>query len=178
MMNKQLILIKYMRKKEKNVNDYIVNIFLPLFTTFVFSWLVGFERQNVGKSAGISAHVLVSMAACAIAVMQRQMFVAEFAAGKPNPDGQRVIAQVVTGIGFLGAGVILKSNKNVKGLTTAATIWTCAMLGIIIGMEYWQLGLTLGVFIVLFIYIRDISRGFNPFIAHKHENDESQHLDH
>lgn len=149
------------------MTEYIMNIFLPLLATFVFTWLVGFERQNIGKSAGISAHVMVAMAACAIAVMQKQLFAYELSIGKANPEGQRIIAQVVAGIGFLGAGVILKSNRSVKGLTTASTVWACAMLGIILGMGYWQIGLTLGIFTVAFMYLRDVIRHCNPFIPHK-----------
>ena len=87
--------------------DYLLNVGLPLLITFIFSFLIGFERQNIGKSAGISSHVLVSMASCAIALLQRKI-----SNDNPSFDGQRIIAQVVTGLGFLGAGVILKSNKT------------------------------------------------------------------
>jgi putative Mg2+ transporter-C (MgtC) family protein len=81
-----------------------------------------------------------------------------------DPEGQRVIAQVVTGIGFIGAGVIIKDQTNVvKGITTAATIWFTAMVGLILGSGYIVLGSVLGGFVIIFIIWRDLSRGFNPF---------------
>ncbi len=145
------------------MSDYLINIFIPIILTFLFTFIVGFERQNIGKAAGISAHVIVSVAACGIAILQRELFASEIAAGKLNADGQRVIAQVIAGIGFLGAGIILKTGKEVKGLTTASTIWFCAMLGLILGMKKYDIGITMGVFIVIFLYFRDIFRGVNPF---------------
>lgn len=152
--------------------DYLLNIGLPLLITFIFSFLIGFERQNIGKSAGISSHVLVSMASCAIALLQRKI-----SNDNTSYDGQRIIAQVVTGLGFLGAGVILKSNKTVKGLTTAATLWSAAMTGIIIGMHYYALGISIGAFIVLFMYLRDAFRHINPFKPHNTE-ENTKEIDH
>lgn len=150
---------------------YGLNIALPLFATFVISFLIGFERQNSGKSAGISPHVLVAISSCALALMQ--LVIDE----KPGST-QRVIAQVVSGIGFLGAGVIMKSDNRVKGLTTAATLWTSSVIGIILGMRLYEIGLTLGVFVVAFMYIRDIHRQVNPFkdqtsdACHKKEHND------
>ncbi len=160
-----------------HITRYLLEVALPLIVTFIFSWLVGLERQNIGKSAGISAHVLVSIAACAIAILQ--VYIND---KNDRSDGQRIIAQVVTGLGFLGAGVIIKSNKTVKGLTTAATIWSTAMMGIVIGMGYWALGVSLGVFIVAFMYLRDAFRHINPFKSHReieeiHEENSSKEID-
>ena len=66
-------------------------------------------------------------------------------------------------IGFIGAGVILKSNGAIKGITTATTIWSCAIMGIILGSGYILLGTIVGIFITVFIFLRDFLRGFNPF---------------
>lgn len=151
------------------MKDYLMNILLPLSITFFFSFFIGLERQNIGKSAGISAHVITSMAACAISIMQ--MYIIK---DYPSFDGSRVIAQVVVGVGFIGAGIILKSTKNVKGLTTATTLWGSAMTGLILGMRYFYLGITIGLFIVLFMYLRDVSRHINPF---KKNRDKYDHHD-
>ena len=145
----------------------LLKILLPLVLTFLFASFVGLERQNVGKAAGLSSHILVAMGAAAIAIMQRLMFEHHlFLQGTGvniDPEGQRVIAQVVTGIGFVGAGVIIKDQANVvKGITTAATIWVTAMIGLILGSGYIVVGSVLGIFIVIFILSRDLSRGFNP----------------
>ncbi len=147
----------------------LVKILLPLAIAFVVSMLVGLERQNVGKAAGISSHILVAIGSTGIAIMQRLMFEQQIFLQESgiliNPEGQRVIAQVITGIGFIGAGVILKDSKNViKGITTAATIWFCAMMGLILGSGYIMIGSILGLFVIVFISLRDFTRGFNPFL--------------
>ncbi len=81
-----------------------------------------------------------------------------------DAEQQRVIAQVVTGIGFVGAGVIIKDQAHVvKGITTAATIWVTAMVGLILGSGYILVGTILGLFMVILVLVRDIVRGFNPF---------------
>jgi len=148
--------------------EILIKILLPLAITFLIASFVGLERQNVGKAAGLSAHVLVAMGAGGIAIMQRLMFEYQiYLQGTGiliDPEGQRVIAQVITGIGFVGAGVIIKDQTNVvKGITTAATLWLMAMIGLILGSGYILVGTILGLFITIFIAIRDLHRGFNPF---------------
>jgi putative Mg2+ transporter-C (MgtC) family protein len=148
--------------------ELLLKIMLPLVIAGVVGAFVGIERQNVGKAAGLSSHVLVAVASTGIAIMQRLMFEYQLdlaALGVAiDPEGQRVIAQVVTGIGFIGAGVIIKDQTNVvKGITTAATIWFTAMVGLILGSGYIVLGSVLGGFVIIFIIWRDLSRGFNPF---------------
>ncbi|MBN2300783.1 MAG: MgtC/SapB family protein [Acholeplasmataceae bacterium] len=152
---------------ELDLIDLLVKVLLPLAMTFGIASFVGLERQNVGKAAGLSAHVLVAMGAAGIAVMQRLMFEYQILLQGGglliDPEQQRIIAQVITGIGFIGAGVIIKDPSNVvKGITTAATLWFVAMIGLILGSGYILIGTILGIFIMVFIAIRDLSRGFNP----------------
>ncbi|MCF7931608.1 MAG: MgtC/SapB family protein [Acholeplasmataceae bacterium] len=159
--------------------DYLMKMVVPLAMTFAIAGLVGLERQNVGKAAGISSHILVAMGASAVAIMQRLMFEYEISlvlsGVAMDPQAQRVIAQVVTGVGFVGAGVIIKDSSNVvKGITTASTIWSTAMLGLILGSGYLVLGTILGIFLVLFIALRDYSRGFSPFRPHHAKDFEDQ----
>lgn len=140
--------------------DYLFKLILPITIMLLFSLFIGLERQNLGKSAGISAHTLVGIAAVMISIVQRLMF--EFN-DYSNNDGQRIVAQVVTGIGFLGAGVIMKDKLSIKGLTTAATIWLTAILGIILGSGYLLSGLILALIVIVFMSVRDVKRGYNPF---------------
>lgn len=154
-------------------NIILWNILVPLFVAFIISGYVGLERQNVGKAAGISAHILVGISSATIAIMQRFMFQQQIDLGFDSPEGQRVIAQVVTGVGFIGAGVILKDNKNIiRGITTAATIWAVAMICLVIGSGYLILGSISGLVVIIFITVRDIKRGINPFVPlpHNHED--------
>lgn len=147
--------------------EIIMKIMLPLTITFIIAAFVGLERQNVGKAAGLSSHMLVAMGSAGIAIMQRLMFENQIELQSSgiliDPEGQRVIAQVITGIGFVGAGVIIKDQSQVvRGITTAATIWFTAMVGLILGSGYILVGSILGIFVIVFILWRDLSRGFNP----------------
>ncbi len=146
-------------------------ILLPLFLTSVIAYFIGFERQKIGKAAGISSHMLVAFASAAIAIMQRLLYEYEIQQlGMTEVQTQRIIAQVLTGIGFIGAGVILKEKGSIKGITTATTIWSSAIIGLILGSGFIVLGLIVGLFIFLFIFLRDLARGFNPFRKdHSHE---------
>lgn len=151
-----------------SMQEFLIKILLPLVIAGVVGAFVGFERQNVGKAAGLSSHILVATASAGIAIMQRFMFEHQLYLQSMgviiDPEAQRVIAQVVTGIGFIGAGVIIKDQTQVvRGITTAATIWFIAMVGLILGTGYIILGSILGGFIIIFIVWRDLSRGFNPF---------------
>lgn len=150
------------------VQELLLKILLPLVIAAMVGAFVGIERQNVGKAAGLSSHILVATASAGIAIMQRLMFEHQIFLQSTgiaiDPEAQRVIAQVVTGIGFIGAGVIIKDQSQVvKGITTAATIWFTAMVGLILGTGYIVLGSILGGFVIIFIVWRDLSRGFNPF---------------
>ena len=164
--------------------EILLKVMLPLVIAGTIAAFVGLERQNVGKAAGLSSHILVAMGSAGIAIMQRLMFEhqieLQLSGVLIDPEGQRVIAQVITGIGFIGAGVIIKDQSQVvRGITTAATIWFTAMVGLILGSGYIIIGTILGVFVVVFILWRDLSRGINPMKSRApkdiHTNSEETH---
>lgn len=147
--------------------EILMKIIIPITMTFLISGYIGLERQNVGKAAGLSAHILVGLASVGIAIMQRLIYEGQLEmilnGIAVHAESQRIIAQVVAGVGFIGAGVILKSSDNtIRGITTAGTIWAIAMVGIIIGTGYLVLGGILGLVMITFITLRDIRRGINP----------------
>jgi len=90
---------------------------------------VGLERQINNKSAGLRTNTLVALGSCVFVLISVRLL-------SEGGDPTRIIGQVVTGIGFLGAGVILHRGANVQGLTTAATIWCSASLGCLAGLGY------------------------------------------
>lgn len=90
--------------------------------------MFGYEREIKNKPAGFLTFMLVSIGACVIAILQTNV-----RRSQPEADGARLIAQVVSGIGFLGAGTIIHTRATVKGITTAAMLWVIAALGILIG---------------------------------------------
>lgn len=101
--------------------DFLFKILLAI----IAGLLIGIEREYKGKDAGLKTNMLVSVGACAFVILSL-----EYQGGK-FIDLTRVLSQVVTGIGFLGAGVILKKKDTVQGLTTAATVWCSAAAGCI-----------------------------------------------
>lgn len=96
--------------------------------------VVGIEREFRDKPAGLRTLVLISLGACVFSMISDVM-------GGPNVDRTRIAAQIVTGVGFLGAGSILRSTKAVYGLTTAASIWMVAALGMACGFGQYLLAL-------------------------------------
>ncbi len=115
--------------------------------------LLGLERESAGKAAGLRTHLLVALGAALathLSMRASGFGTLDFA------DPARIAAQVVSGIGFIGAGVILQARGSVRGLTTAATLWVAAMTGMAAGMEaYLQAGF---VTLIALLALRFLSR--------------------
>jgi len=105
-----------------------------LVLSFIVGVIIGFDRERSGKAAGIRTQMLVCVGSALLASISVHI---GDAFGKPTADPARLMAQIVTGIGFLGAGVIIKNGNKVQGVTTAATIWITAALGIAIGSGFY-----------------------------------------
>ncbi|MGC8782984.1 MAG: MgtC/SapB family protein [Armatimonadota bacterium] len=105
---------------------------VQLLLASVLGAVVGFERELHGRPAGLRTHILLSLGAALFGIVSRGI-------SEPNVDPTRIAAQVVTGIGFIGAGTIIHLGGTVRGLTTAASIWTTAAIGLAIGLDrrYW-----------------------------------------
>lgn len=121
----------------------ITTFVLRLLASIFAGGLVGLERQYSNKSAGFRTNTLVAMGACIYVLINVTLT-------GVGGDPTRIIGQIVTGIGFLGAGVILHHGGSIQGLTTAATIWCSAALGSLAGLGlYWEtLICTLAIIIV------------------------------
>ncbi len=100
------------------------DIVLRLFLALLVSALIGIEREKTRHPAGLKTHMLVCVGSTLITLTSFEMF--------PN-DPARVAAGIVTGIGFLGAGTIFKDKNHVRGLTTAASVWAVAGIGLALG---------------------------------------------
>lgn len=108
----------------------------------IFSGAIGIDRAYKHRPAGLRTHILVCLGACIIAMIQKNLGFNALAVAQQYPqykgvlrvDEARLIAQVVSGIGFLGAGTIIVENHSIRGLTTAASLWVVACIGIAIGM--------------------------------------------
>lgn len=110
-------------------------LFLRLLLACILGGIIGYERQSRRKSAGLRTNVLVCLGSCLIMVMSVAMY--QDVEGKTNADPARLAAQVVSGIGFLGAGAIMKEGLSVTGLTTAACLWVVAGVGLAVGAGFY-----------------------------------------
>ena len=108
---------------------------IRLLLSCVLGGLIGYERDAQHKSAGLRTHILVSIGSCLIMILSIKIYLS--VQGLTNADPARLAAQVVSGIGFLGAGSIIKEGPTVKGLTTAASLWVVSGVGLAIGAGYY-----------------------------------------
>ena len=116
------------------MQQMILNTVLRAPAAVVIGGLIGSERARHGRAAGMRTHILVCLGACMTSMTS--MFVSDVLGN--NGDVFRIPAQVVSGIGFLGAGmIILKNNNMITGLTTAAGVWTTATIGVALGYGYY-----------------------------------------
>ncbi|HEY8444450.1 MAG TPA: MgtC/SapB family protein [Clostridia bacterium] len=123
--------------------------------------LVGLERKLREKDAGIRTHALVAGGSCIIMIVSKYGFIGHY-------DSSRVAAQIVTGIGFLGAGMILYKQHIIHGLTTAAGIWMTAAIGMCMGAELYYLSVGATLVLLLFQFIMHLSAfGSRDFITYK-----------
>ena len=113
--------------------------------------LVGFERKRKGQTAGVRTFSLICMGACLAMVLS--IYVPQEYLGLKNGDPSRIAAQVVSGIGFLGAGAIIQMKGSVRGLTTAAGIWITAMIGLAIGAGMYVIGIITTLLIIFILAI-------------------------
>lgn len=112
--------------------------------------LIGFERERLLWTAGIRTHMLVCVGACLVMIVSTFGFSESLQAPHVVLDPSRVAAQVVSGIGFLGAGAILARGEIVRGLTTAASIWTVAAIGLAVGGGlYFAAAVSTGIILVI-----------------------------
>ncbi|WP_091543132.1 MgtC/SapB family protein [Alkaliphilus peptidifermentans] len=137
------------------------DIFLRLILATFLGGLVGIERESIKRAAGFRTHILVCTAAALIMLLS--LFIFENYKHFTNLDPARLGAQVISGIGFLGAGTILKDGNTIKGLTTAASLWAVASIGLALGAGFYSgaiittliVLIALKVFSKLEIYIPD-----------------------
>ena len=110
-----------------------------MLLALVLSASIGLERQIRGKSAGIRTQAIVGLTACLMMLISKYGFSDILVDGITRYDPSRVASQIVSGIGFLGAGIILTRHGAIRGLTTAATIWETAAIGMACGAGLWWL---------------------------------------
>lgn len=133
-----------------------LTIISRLFLSVVLGGMIGFEREIGNRPAGFRTHILVCLGSCLV------MLTSEYLIVGPNGftlDATRLGAQVISGIGFLGAGTIIKSDRQVRGLTTAASLWVVACIGLAVGSGFYLGAIAGGVLVyAILILLKKIEK--------------------
>ena len=137
------------------IPDNWESILIRLLLSLVLGGIIGAERAYTNHDAGLRTHILVCLGAAGIMIMSEAMHLSY------GGDVGRIGAQVVSGIGFLGAGCILVGGNRIRGLTTAAGLWTTACIGLCIGMGYYFVSVTMTLLMVIaMIVLHPLSEKF------------------
>lgn len=126
-------------------------VILRLFLAVLFSGLIGLEREVSGRAAGFRTHILVCVGSTL--VMLTAMHLVDLYRGIASVDPGRVAAQVVSGIGFLGAGTIIQIRDSVRGLTTAAGLWAAAGIGLAVGSGFYVGAVATTIIVLMVLYL-------------------------
>jgi len=124
----------------------IIEVTLKLLMALALGGLIGMERETSQKPAGFRTNILICVGAAMMMISAGMLF---NASGGNGSEVARIAAGVITGIGFIGAGTIIQARGNIIGITTAATIWAVAVLGIVIGLGYYLISLIFAGLILL-----------------------------
>ena len=132
------------------VFDLGLHYILRMFVAGICGLIIGFERKNRAKGAGIRTHFMVAMAAALMMIVSMYSFNDPiFPEGVKVADPTRIAAQIVSGVGFLGAGMIFVHKNTISGLTTAAGIWATAGIGMALGAGMYIIGIAATVLVLL-----------------------------
>lgn len=126
-----------------------------LFVAMILGGIIGLERQSHGRPAGLRTNILVCLGSAAVIVAFQKLYV-DADPGVQSAirmDPARAAAGVITGIGFLGAGTIVKSKDFVRGLTTAASIWVVSTLGVTVGLGEYTIAIALTILVLLTLFL-------------------------
>jgi putative Mg2+ transporter-C (MgtC) family protein len=145
---------------------------LRLLLATALAGLIGLEREVRDQAAGFRTHMLVSLGACLFAIVSAYSASAFLDPGSAafRYDPTRIAAQIVTGIGFLGAGAIIRSGMSVRGLTTAASLWVVAAIGTSIGLGGYLVGsVTAAIAILALLLLRPVRSRLVKGLKKEHE---------
>lgn len=130
----------------------IATILIKLIFALIAGALIGYEREKTQRAAGLKTHMLSTLGSTVFAMVALQIFT-DYLAKSQNLDLLRLIQGIAVGIGFIGAGAIIHSEKGVSGLSVAASVWIMSAIGIAIGLGYYLFAAitTVAVFITISI---------------------------
>ena len=125
----------------------------------ILGMVIGFDRERRHREAGLRTMTLIAMGSCLFTALSMEAF--------PDADSARVASQIIPGMGFLGAGAIIKDGRSIHGLTTAATMWVTAAVGMAVGTGNWfvGIGMTVIIWFVLVVLQRFKAKAFQKEVG-------------
>lgn len=165
-----------MREFILSQSDYLLRVLVAALCGLV----IGYEREARLKLAGIRTHTIIAMAAALMVVVSKYGFFDVITTDGISVDASRIAASVVSGIGFLGAGIILNHKNSISGLTTSAGTWATLGIGMAIGAGMWVLGIgsTAMLLVIQFLFHRNLrifnSNNAGKILLHMRKGDDTQ----
>jgi putative Mg2+ transporter-C (MgtC) family protein len=148
-----------------------IDVATRLGVAAVAGMAIGIEREMREQPAGLRTHILVAVGSCLFTLVSVYGFTAY--GGAKSTDPSRVAAQIVTGIGFLGAGAIIRQGANVRGLTTAASLWIVAAIGMAVGVGmYWGTGVAVVITLIDLWALRPLRRRLHRYREQHEQGDQ------
>lgn len=129
------------------MNEILI-ITAKILLAIVLGGLIGLERETLGKPAGSRTYALIALGSCLLTILAVQGF-----SQYPNSSPTVMVSSIISGLGFLGAGVIIFHKEKLEGLTTAAALWAIAAVGIAIGIGWYTIALIVSVLMFLLLFI-------------------------
>ena len=140
--------------------QFLIECAVKIFASFLCGFILGIERKSRQQVVGMRTLILISVSSTILSILSIYM---AHITGVPTGDPTRIVAGVISGIGFLGGGAIMKQGMNIKGLTSAAIIWTASALGLVIGAGlYIQAGISLVVFMLSLVVLEKVEERWFP----------------
>lgn len=137
------------------------NDLFKLLLSLLLGGLIGWQREHTGHEAGVRTFLSISMGSCLFGLISSHV-------SFPGDPG-RIAAQIVSGISFMGAGIIMREGGVIRGLTTAATLWASAAIGLSIAFNLYVIGIVSTLLIFLFLYLPSL-KNWEKFTGRKHTN--------
>lgn len=145
----------------------IESMLIRLLVATALGALIGFEREYRAKEAGVRTHLLVALGACLFMILSIYGFDFMLDRDHVSFDPSRIASQVVTGIGFIGAGTIILQKQMVRGLTTAAGLWVTAAIGLACGAGMYVIAIVTAVIVLVSLGLINV---FLPYVSQKERN--------
>lgn len=148
------------------------HLIFQLALAMLLGWLIGWERKHWKKPAGGRTIMLIALGSCLFSIISIES--AQILAGENSVDPTRIASNVLTGIGFIGAGIILHRQGHVEGITTAAALWVAAAVGMAVAFQFYALAAVTSLLTVFGLNVAYLTRRVIAYITNTRYHEEAE----